>query len=356
VRIKEQNMHWCLSFLFVFMVMGCESDNPGKVYRDLNLSTYENEVREITPYTATDSSSRSKMPGIEEDECFPYLLDWGAWEPVVGANEHTVFDKLFDPGNGLENIYGPVQEMDWFVDDVNQHAALLDELGTTTEGTGEYVSTFSVLSIETKTIKVPFFEDQVSVDRIVEYDDGNGRTVSIAFTKDEVNETMVAFSRSDDGGPLQMVVYGERDNETSMVIKVAVHLVYEGNRLGESFKGQFIWKGNLDEKWFSIAQKTDAANGNWEVVGGGSIADGKDMAFKSRNNDGCSGWYYIESITNDQIKNGIKPGDPIDAEVDPPDAGTEALEYITEDSPRFPGLLDMYPTKEITCGWCTDLD
>ncbi len=356
MRIKERNLSWCLCLLLFLLVLGCDDDKPDKEYKNLGLSTYENDVREITPYTADKESKRSKMPGIEEEECYPYLLDWNAWKPVVDANEHTVLDKLFDPGNGLENIYGPVQEMDWYVDDVNQHAALLDELGKTTEGSGEYISTFSVLSIETKTIEVPFFNDLVSVDRIVEYDDGNGRIVFIAFTKDDQKETLVAFSQSDAGGPLQMVVYGERDNDTSMVIKVAVHLVYDGSRLGESFKGQFIWKGNLDEKWFSIAQKTDAANGNWEVVGGGSIAAGKEMAFMSRNNDGCSGWYYIKSITNDQIIEGAKPGDPIDAETDPPDGSTDALKYITDDYPEFPGELSSYPTSEISCEWCSDQD
>ena len=43
--------------------------------------------------------------------------------------------------------------MDRFVNNVNQNADLLDELGETVEGGGDFKMTFSVLSIETKTIK-----------------------------------------------------------------------------------------------------------------------------------------------------------------------------------------------------------
>ena len=355
--MKDKDMIRCLFLILVFVLVGCDEDKPSKEYRNLGLSAYEDEVRLITPYTAIDGISRSKIPGTAEEGCYEYLLEWGAWEPVVGTFEQTIFDKLFDPGNGVENIYGPVQILDQIIEQVNQHSSLFDNLVETVDGEGEDAATFSVLSIETIPVKVPFFGGQVSVDRIVKYDDGKGKIEHIAFTINEQNEkeTLVAFSAADSDGPLQMVIYGERDNETNMVIKVAVHLVYNDSYPShDSFKGQFIWRGNLDDDWFSITQKTDAANGNWEVIGGGSIAAGKEMAFMSRNNDGCPGWYYIKSITNEQIITGTKPGDPISVAVDPPDGNTKALRYITDNNTEFPGILENYPTSEITCDWCTD--
>jgi len=348
---------FAVAALWLLAGIGCNGDAPDKTYRNLTLSVYEDEVREITPYTSTTARTMAVRSAEAPDNgSYQCLEDWEHWKPYMDRFETTVLDKLFDPENGIEGIYGPVETLDGFIENVNVHKMLLDELGETVEGEGEYTSTFSVLSIETREIEVPFFEETVTVDRIVKYVTGTGETEYIAFTIDEQRdaETLVAFATSDFDGPLQMVIYGTRDNATNMEIRVAIHLIYNPPST-DSFRGQFKWQGNRNENWFSVTQRTDAGQGNWQVLGGGSIAEDRGgMSFMARSKDCGNIWYYIENVTNEQIESETKPGDPIAFDTFPPDGSTEALKYITDNSTKFAGILSSYPTEVMTCDWCTD--
>lgn len=342
--------------LWLIAGIGCNGTGPDKTYRNLTLSVYEDEVREITPYTSTPKTEAVRSVEIPDNGSYQCLEDWEHWKPDMNQYTYTVLDKLFDPDSGDEGIYGPVETLDRFIDNVNVHKMLLDELGETVSDDSEYPSIFTVLSIEPSTITVPFFGDAVSVDRIVKHVTGSGETEHIAFTIDEQRdaETLVAFATSDFGGQLQMAIYGKRDNATNMEIKVAIHLIYDPPST-DSFRGQFRWQGNRNENWFSITQRTDAAGGNWQVLGGGSIAEGRGgMSFMARTADCGNLWYYIENITNAQILSETKPGDPIAFDISPPDGSTPSLKYITDGESEFPGILDTYPTEVITCDWCTD--
>ena len=148
-------------------------------------------MREVTLYTAANGSLRSVIRS--DNGSYICLEDWGHWKPSMNTYETTVQDKLFDPESGDERIYGPVKSMDRFIDNINNHSALLDKLGDTTSREGSYTETFTVLSIETTTITVPFFGNTVSVDRIVKYVSGTGESEYLAFTIDEQPDDSLSY-------------------------------------------------------------------------------------------------------------------------------------------------------------------
>jgi hypothetical protein len=120
-------------------------------------------------------------------------------------------------------------------------------------------------------------------------------------------------------------------------------------------KVQILWEGNTSEKRFKISEATDASGGNWEVIGGGSIAgSSSQMAFRARNNqNNASADEYYLAITLDDLEKG-NAQTIVNALTNPPDPGTSnALSYITEGDTNCPEFLfePKYPQSLDDLAW-----
>ena len=117
---------------------------------------------------------------------------------------------------------------------------------------------------------------------------------------------------------------------------------------------QVMWEGNTELKTFKISACTDAADLNWEVTGGGSIASpAGEMAFVARNNvcNDSEDRYYL-STTYQELLDGDEPAASVRSlAADPPDyAGV--FGYIDEDNASLClGFLGEYPASPDDLAW-----
>ncbi|HVN71344.1 MAG TPA: hypothetical protein VMU10_04915, partial [Desulfomonilia bacterium] len=115
-------------------------------------------------------------------------------------------------------------------------------------------------------------------------------------------------------------------------------------------------EADTGSKTFAISECTDASGGNWEVMGGGSVAGSTSgMAFMARNdqnNDSSdSDTYYVNISLNDLENGTLQP--IINAAAVSPTPSTGAEAYITDGNPVCLGFLGIqnYPNTLDDLAW-----
>jgi len=314
-------------FVSLLFIIGCSSSSDDDYLALLSasgtqLSSYADDVREITPYlgTATD------------------LALWGGvgggWSPDV---EYSVFDKIFNPDNGVECIYDPIETLDEFIDTINEFSASWD----TDVDSIEYNEVTVSIDNDVTSVDVPFFGNAVSVDRVITVSsDAEGFTVHLAFTVESDAEALVAHFELNTGEI--GAFYATRDSDTGTIeIWAAIY--------SNDFKGSFKWKGNPDEDWFAITQYTDATATDWSVMGGGSVNG--DMAFIGKNGDTAGEYYLVVDI--DDIQGDGPHADPGTIHLVPvPDVSVnDVYAYITEGNDSCLGYLTEFPEIPGDIAW-----
>lgn len=318
----------CLFMAFLVLLAGlgacgAESDN-GDASQALSL--FGNEVKLCTPYLDDNGQDLGQYD----------LSEWNAWNPLA---QDSVLGKVFNPDIGQDECLHPqIAILDRHIAKVNEFNEHWEEDGTYTIG-----DMTAVVDNDTSSVNVPYLGPTipVSVDRqITLTDSGDDLTVHMAFRIEDDEEYIV--EQYTIGSTQAGVYYTERDGDALRIWHASVR----------SSKVQFTWEGNTNDKWFKFTECTDAT-GNWEVMGGGSIAASSSrMAFMARNDytSNSADEYYL-TISVDELDAGDEPaGGIIDAGITAPN-GSGVLAYITEGSDECFGFLDEYPSNVHALDW-----
>ncbi len=199
------------------------------------------------------------------------------------------------------------------------------------------------------TVTIPYWSDldtQDTMDRLVTLTDPTkDLTINMAFYQSGGNQTIVEQYVM--GNAVSAAFYGK-------VVGTNVRIWFA--RIGDH-KVQGMWEGNTSSKTFKISECTNASGGNWEVMGGGSIASSSsEMAFMARNNQNTnssdSDTYYI-TTTLSSLENGtLQP--IINAFAQPPNPNTDSVQaYIIEGNDSCLGFLGIgqYPNTLEDLAW-----
>lgn len=329
--MKKSRIFFFIAIMFLLAGLaacGTESDNS----TGPALNTFSEEVKLCTPFLDDNG----------QDLGDNYLYDWLAWDPrALGS----ILGKLFNPDIGQdEGMYTQIAILDSHIAKVNEFLEYWGEDGTYTIG-----DMTAVIDNDTSSVYVPylrtFFSELIAVpvDReITLTDSGDNLTIHMAFLVDGDEEYIVEQYAI--GSTQAGVYYTERGGEELRIWHASVR----------ADKVQFTWEGDAGDEWFKITQCTDAT-GNWEVMGGGSVADSAgDMAFMARNQytNNSADKYYV-TITLEELSAGTEPaGGVIDEATTAPD-GSGVLAYITEGEPECFGFLGVtaYPDDVDALAW-----
>jgi hypothetical protein len=309
---------------------GGNGDNTGPVGTKLGL--YSDRVKSCTPYISIGNLSSSTGS---------LLGDWNSWSPDVSG---SILGKLFDPSNGKDEcIYNQVQVLDSHIQLVNQFSDRWLTSGTYTQG-----NMIAVVDTTFSTVTIPYLgsDSPDTMDRLVTLSDPDQNlTINMAFYQSGDNQTIV-----------EQYVMGN-------AVSAAFYASFVGSDVRiwfasiDDHKVQCMWEGNTGSKTFKISECTNASAGNWEVMGGGSIASASsEMAFMARNNQNTNSsdsyTYYINT-TLDSLENGTPQPGIINAVAVPPTPNTGAQAYITEGDPECFGFLGIqnYPNTLDDLAW-----
>jgi hypothetical protein len=307
------------------------NNNNGNGAGGTKLSSYTDIVKSCTPYLnkSTFTSGGSN------------LTVWNSWDPGASG---TVLGKLFNPTNGKDEcIYSQLQVLDSHIQLVNQFSDRWLTSGTYTQGTMTAVvdTTFT-----TVTIPIIGLDTQDTMDRLITLSDpAQNLTINMAIYQSGNNQAIV-----------EQYVIGN-------TVSASFYARINGSDVQIWFAGisdhkvQGMWEGDTSSKTFKLSECTDASAGNWEVMGGGSIASSTtEMAFMARNNQNNnssdSDTYYI-TTTLDSLENGTVLPSIINADAVPPTPNTGAQAYITEGAPECFGFLGIqnYPNTLADLAW-----
>jgi hypothetical protein len=297
------------------------------------LGLFTEQVKTCTPYL----NEGNRSAGVST------LRDWNSWDPAVSS---TVLGKLFDPANGKDEcFYRQVQVLDSHIGLVNQFSDSWGTSGTYRQGTNT-----AIVDTTVRTVTIPYlgFDSDLldllqPLDRLVTLSvPDQNLTIHMAFYQNGSNQTIVE----------QYVIGNTVSGAYLAMIEGNVVRVWHAGITGS--KVQFRWEGNTNEKSFKISECTNAAGGNWEVMGGGSIASfASEMAFMARNNlNNSSVDEYYLTITYDSLQNGTAQTIK-NAATTPPDASVTVLSYIiagNDISLEFLGI-DQYPNTLEDVAW-----
>jgi hypothetical protein len=297
------------------------------------LSLFTDQVKSCTPYLSIGSLSSATSS---------LLADWNSWSPNVSG---SVLGKLFDPANGKDEcIYTQVQVLDSHIQLVNQFSARWDTSGIYTQGT-----TTATVDTTFTTVTIPFSNSAqlpYTMDRLV------------TLTEPDQNLTIhMAFSQSNgDQVIVEQYTIGSTESGAyvARIVGDDVQIWFAG--ITES-KVQIMWEGNTAEKTFTITACTNASGGNWEAMGGGSMASSTSkMAFMARNNQNNnssdSDTYYITTTLNDLEDGTLQP--IINAAKVPPNPNADSVQaYVTKDNSECSWFFDReyYPNTLDDLAW-----
>jgi hypothetical protein len=272
------------------------------------------------------------------------LDTWNAWAPGLNG---TVLGKLFDPANGKnECINSRVQVLD-------SHIQLVNQFSDRWLTSGIYTQDTITATVDTtvSAVTIPFLALDLGIldpmNRLVTLSvPDQNLTIHMAFSQNGSNQTLVeqyAIGTSESGVFLARVIGND--------VEIWCASITEST----ASKVQIMWEGYIAERSFEIAECTNAAGGNWEVMGGGSIASASsEMAFMARNdqnsNSSESDTYYI-TTTLSSLENGTLQ--PIfNAGATAPNPNTVEA-YITEGNVNCIGFLgpDQYPNAISDLAW-----
>jgi hypothetical protein len=296
------------------------------------LSLFTDQVKSCTPYISIGSLSNATSSLLD---------DWNSWSTGVSG---SVLGKLFDPANGKDEcIYSPVQVLDSHINLVNQFSDRWLTSGTYTQG-----SMTAVVDTTFSAVTPPFINQQVPepMDRLVTLTvPDQNLTIYIAFSQSNGNQIIVeqyTIGNSESGAYVARVVGDDVE-------------VWFAGITGS--KVQMMWEGNTAEKTFTMTECTNASGGNWEVMGGGSVAGPTSkMAFMARNNQNNnssdSDTYYITTTLNDLENGTLQP--IFNADATPPNPDTESVQaYVTPGESECLGFFDIgyYPNTLEDLAW-----
>jgi hypothetical protein len=314
---------------------GGNGNNTGPVGTKLGL--YSDRVKSCTPYLSIGSLSGATGS---------LLADWNSWNPDVSG---SVLGKLFDPANGKDEcIYSMVQVLDSHIQLINQFSNNWLTSGTYSQGNNT-----AIVDTTIRTVTIPFlgFDSDLlnllqPLDRLVTLSvPDQNLTIHMAFSQNGSSQTIVE----------QYVIGNTVSGAYLALIEGNVVRIWHAGITGS--KVQFRWEGNTNEKSFKISECTNAAGGNWEVMGGGSIASASsEMAFMARNNQNNnssdSSTYYV-TLTLSSLENStLQP--IINVLAQPPNPNTDIVQaYITEGNDSCLGFLgiDQYPNTLEDVAW-----
>ncbi len=313
---------------------GGDGNNNGTPGTKLGLFTAQ--VKTCTPYLNKGSLSAGTSN----------LADWNSWNP--GASS-TVLGKLFDSANGGDEcIYSQIQVLDSHIQLVNQFSDSWGTSGTYSQGNNS-----AVVDTAIRTVTIPFlgFDSDLldllqPLDRLVTLSvPDQNMTIHMAFSQEGGNQTIVE----------QYVIGNTQSGAYLAMIEGNVVRVWHAGITGS--KVQFRWEGNINEKSFKISECTNAAGGNWEVMGGGSIASpASEMAFMARNdqnnNSSDSYTYYMTTTLSGLENSTLQP--IINVLATPPNPNTDSVQaYITEGNDSCFGFfgIGQYPNTLEDLAW-----
>jgi len=301
-------------------------DNGGGA-ASAQLSTFTNDVSACMPVLGASSPD----PGEAG------LGEWSAWDPMASG---TVLGKLFDPGIGGNECFSAQVEL------LDSHIAMAQEFADTWDTSGTYTrgNITAIVQTDVPAVTIPYLAFDIPVERLITLQvPDEDLTIHMAFTLDGDDQTIV--EQYEIGDTQAGVFYSWKEGNEAGIWHASI---------GES-KVQFMWQGDSLDKSFIITECTDAAGGNWEVMGGGSVASSaSEMAFMARNqdNNASSDAYYL-AISLADLMDGT-PQPIWNAGTNPPDPGTNAvLAYVTEEDINCFGFLGNreYPADLTELAW-----
>jgi len=296
------------------------------------LGLYSDRVISCTPYVSIGSLSGATGS---------LLANWNSWSPDVSG---SVLGKLFDPENGKDEcIYSQVQVLDSHINLINQFSDRWLTSGTYTQGTMT-----AVVNTTVTTVTIPFLgsDSPDTMDRLVTLSDpAQHLMINMAFYQSGGNQTIV--EQYVKGNTVSAAFYAR-------VIGSDVRIWFAS--IGDH-KVQGMWEGNTDSKTFKITECSNASAGNWEVMGGGSVASStSEMAFMARNNQNNSSsdsdTYYMTTTVSGLEDGTLQP--IINAAAIPPNPNTDSAQaYITEGNDSCLGFLGIgqYPNTLDDLAW-----
>lgn len=301
-------------------------DNGGGA-ASAQLSTFTNDVSACMPVLAASSPD----PGGAS------LGEWSGWDPMASG---TVLGKLFDPGIGGNECFSAQVEL------LDSHIAMAQEFADTWDTNGTYTrgNITAIVQTDIPAVTIPYLAFDIPVERLITLQvPDEDLTIHMAFTLDGGDQTLV--EQYEIGDAQAGVFYSWKEGNDAGIWHASI---------GES-KVQFMWQGDSLDKSFIITECTDAAGGNWEVMGGGSVASSaSEMAFMARNQDnGDSLDAYYLTISLGDLMGGTSQ--PIwNAAANPPDPSIDAvLAYVTEEDINCFGFLGNreYPADLSELAW-----
>jgi hypothetical protein len=309
---------------------GGNGNKTGPVGTKLGL--YSDRVKSCTPYLSI--GSLSSATGI-------LLADWNSWSPDVSG---SVLGKLFDPANGKDEcIYSQVQVLDSHINLINQFSDQWLTSGTYTQGTMT-----AVVDTTATTVTIPFLgsDSPDTMDRLVTLSDpAQNLTINMAFYQSGSNQTIV-----------EQYVMGNAVSAVLLARIIGSDVQIWFASIGDH-KVQGMWEGDTSSKTFKLSECTNASAGNWEVMGGGSVANStSEMAFMARNNQNNnssdSDTYNITTTLNGLENDTLQS--IFNADAKPPNPNTDmAQAYITDGDPECFGFLGIqnYPNTLDDLAW-----
>jgi len=332
MRLKKSSQIFVLCLFLVFLgIAGCNSSSSDDAAAPSasQLSTYEEDVIECTPYLAVSGEG--------------YFDEWATgWSPET---EFSVLYKLFHPDSGVEGIYDPIESLDEYIEIINEISEKWDEEEDFTANNGQETVNVSINNT-VSSITVPFWGNVVSIDRVITMENDTC-TCNVGFTIGEGEERCVAHYVHANG---ETGVYYAHRNSTAGDIEIWSACYAPDD--ADPFYGAFKWKGNPDAGTFAITQYTNSASGS-NVMGGGDIDGNMSFIAKRGDTDPSNAEYYI-TLDIDDIEgdNPIDPGTITAAGVTAPDPDAyPSHAYITSGNASCLGYLTSYPSTAASLAW-----
>lgn len=298
-------------------------------------------VRSLTPNVATSA-----------------VNDWDGW-CADGAESHqySVLNKLFNPDSGWESVYGPVDQAEVMLEILESHAEQLEEEGTVELEPGDGLTYTATMTDVTGDVQVPYFNVAQSglTKRVVITSDDNSMRMMVAYDMEGDEKAMVAHQIRAMGEETEYMVFRANYNEATEDLQIWAAAVADK---ADSFKIQFVWKGNMADGTFAISQYTNAAkedlgggvwgDGFWKVMGGGTLEG--EMAFRANTRDSEADDYFIVATLAEIVDSSAPDGFPADAGTI--DSATYAVQgYVDQASALCLGYLDGFPEVDDLDDW-----
>ena len=240
------------------------------------ITHYSAAVRSCAPYLASSATVLDQW--LNGDDGWSRSAAYG------------VFNKHFNPDSGLESIYGPIDTLDDFIDEINRYSEYFSLTDGSYSGGGYTVTLSSVSSAVT----IPFFTSSTNseVNRRLQIAAAGGYPQIDAYFLLEEAKQVVVLKACYQYGPNNSVTetiggYVAQDSTTG---DVSVWLATFVDGPADDFAMASKFEGNTVNKTFDLTLKTNAAQG-WAVMAGGSVAADSDLMAVRATDEADTGAY-----------------------------------------------------------------